>query len=257
MDPEGKNEDTDNKPGNSTPAPLPDKDKGKEVEKSKESPPAETTNCKEEKPGCSQISIVDKTPDKWHKANIISLVAAGINVVVVIAYAFLYSQGQRAAEETKREFETSNRPFIELSNIKIDSVKEGQKPIIFYSLTNKGRFPALVTRFKSYIGNATTKNTAEEIVKAADQSVLTGPDTTIGIIPFAPSTNQQSAQVADTFTLNQINDIASAQRFFTLTVEINYMNLVTKRHYFFIQVIKISPLPAFVPTSMKYNDDPQ
>ena len=254
--PENEKEKPDSNPDDPTPAPLPDNDKAKEIEKKEESPCAETTGSKEEKPCVCQISVVDKTPDKWNKANRISIIAAAINVVVVIAYGLLYAQGQRAAQETKREFETSNRPFVVLSAVRIDSVKVGERPIIWYNLTNNGRFPALVTSFKNYIGSATAENTANEIQTAAEKAVKAGPDTNIGIIPFAPTLTQQSVQCGDPFTKDQIDEIYSGQRFFTCTVEIKYMNMVTKVPYYYIQVIKIITVPTFVPTSMKYTDDP-
>jgi hypothetical protein len=115
INPEGKNENADRQPNNPASAALPDKDKAQKVEKKEESPADKAGKCKEEKPCCSPIPIVDKTPDEWNKAKVISIVAAATNVIIIFAYALLWTQGQNAAKETRREFKALNEPYLEIT----------------------------------------------------------------------------------------------------------------------------------------------
>jgi hypothetical protein len=115
----------------------------------------------------------------------------------------------------------------------------------------------LVTSFRSFIGSGIKTTTVDDIIKSAENSLANSQDTSIGIIPFSPSINEESVQASIPFTADQIIAVNNSRIFFTLTVEIKYVNLVTKKPYYYIQVSKIATIPAFSATSLKYNDDPQ
>lgn len=156
------------------------------------------------------------------------------------------------------QFEVSNRPFIELSEIRIDSVGAGKSPVFSFKLTNKGKFPAKVIYLKNYEGGAAPTATADEIIKAEQTSLqpLNPVDTTVGIIPFSPAFVQRIQPTSTALNVDQVNAMKSGQAAFTLHLEIEYQNLVTKTRYHYIQIVKIAIGPSLSFISAKYQDDP-
>lgn len=148
MNPDDNKDNIENKPDNSTPAALPDRDKTKKVENSEESPSSETENSKKEISYCPQVSVVDKTPDKWNKTNTTALVAAGINIVIVFAYALLYMQAQSASEETKREFKVINTPYLALGNVNVWNYGVGQQIKFEYQILSLTSHPIHIYKGK-------------------------------------------------------------------------------------------------------------
>ena len=194
---------------------------------------------------------------KWTRDDTFRVLTLIISTGGLMGTIWALTNTTKTLNANREQFEISNRPFIEMVNIKIDSTQQGEKPIISYDLTNKGRFPALVTNFKSFIGVATSKTTADDIVKAAESTIANLSDTNVGIIPFAPSLNHEVVQSQVPLTKDQTIAVSRGEFFYTLTVEIKYVNLVTKAPYFYIQIMKTPPKGGVAMTAMRYHDDPQ
>jgi hypothetical protein len=221
--------------------------------------------------GNASGGICERGVQQQQRANSIAIVAACLSglafvatvVVIVLNFAAISAANKSTAiadsalTDNQRQFELSNRPFVDLDNIRLDSLKEGQKPRIIFTLTNKGRFPASITTFNAFIGMTNEKASADEIIKVAESSSSNHNDSVEGIIPFSPSFVQPSVQSDSAMRKDQMIAINSLAAYISLTVEIKYINLVTKKPYYFIQVYKITTVPNFRTLAIKYHDDPQ
>src|SRR5579863_281413 len=103
-------------------------------------PPRENNNLTEpEGPGGNKKWTRDDKFKFW------TLVIGGLGLVGTI---WALTNTTNTLNANRKEFEISNRPFIELGDIKVDSTALGQCSILFFSLTNNGMFPALVLDYR-------------------------------------------------------------------------------------------------------------
>jgi hypothetical protein len=195
---------------------------------------------------------------KWTIDEKLKVCTIFISTLGLIGTIWALTNTTKTFNETRRQFEISNRPFIELAFEKIDSVQEGQKPVIYYTITNKGKFPAKITKIFSSIGIALANTKGDLIQKSAENSIKSIDTVTFaGIVPFSPTIVKQKVQANQPLTKGYADDLKSGQAVITLVVEIKYTNLVTKIPYFFIQVGKMPFPPATQMEAMKYDDNPE
>ena len=103
-----------------------------------------------------------------------------------LGIAFKAIQNTRETIQIQQDqFEYSTRPFIELTNIRVDSTAAGQRPITSYSITNKGKFPASIIEFKVFTGYAGRDANPDAIIQNAEASPPKENRFNVGIIPFA------------------------------------------------------------------------
>jgi hypothetical protein len=198
----------------------------------------------------------DGKKKKWPRDDRFKLWTLIIGGLGLVGTIWALTNTTNTLNANRNEFEISNRPFIELSDIKIDSFGAGKKPILYYNLTNKGRFPALITSVKAYFGFSAVNTSADTIIAFNKRVQPTNIDSTIGIIPFSPAVYQTRAESQVPLLQDVWSAINARQSAFNLVVEIKYSNLVTKSHYSYLQVLKIGVSPTLNSTSIKYHDDP-
>jgi hypothetical protein len=205
------------------------------------------------------------------RANNIALIAVGLSAVafvatlaiIVLNYKAINAADKSAAIadtaiiENRKQFQLSNRPFIELASIGLDSVGDGKRPFIKYDLTNTGHFPAEVTRFRSAMDLFIKNATDDTVIHMLQNSMTVKNESKIGIVPFYPIVNYQSTNSTTPFPKQTIDSIRKGLAFFGLIMEVKYRDLLTKDPYLTVRILKIEDVngkPTY--SSLLYTDGP-
>jgi hypothetical protein len=212
-------------------------------------PPTENNNLTEPEGS-------DSKKEEWRKDYRLKIITLVVSTLALAGTIWALYNTTKTLNANREQFEVSNRPFIDLS-VKMDSIKEGQRPIIYYNITNKGRFPALVTQFKSVMGIALPQMSVDTIIAKSGIALVNKNDTFAGIIPFSPTVSTDSIRADSPLTKGQFNAVMQAKYIYIIFVEIRYKNLVTGARYHYLQVIKLVNPPHLVQSSARYIDDPE
>lgn len=116
---------------------------------------AEKTPDTKEKPSCDKqyhkIVIENKEKLRGYKEPVVvaTLILSVVTFLLVLATAFLYYGADESLREYQKEFEEVNRPYITLTNFKIDTI--GMHPIMdcSFDAVNTGKFPATLKYFSA------------------------------------------------------------------------------------------------------------
>lgn len=198
----------------------------------------------------------DSKKEEWRKDYRLKIITLVVSTLALAGTIWALYNTTKTMNANREQFEVSNRPFIELANLRIDSTREGQKPITSYTLSNKGRFPALVTEFRIFTGLAGKDATPDTIIHSAERDNPNNRRTDIGLIPFSPSVIQQASTADTPLTKDMIDAVNRGDFSYYMLIEIKYENLITKVRYSYIQGERIKMSPSIFVTSFKYADEP-
>lgn len=215
-------------------------------------------------------TISERVINGQKKANTIAIVAAFVSgfglaatiVIILLNYKAINAANRSAnvadstLAESRKEFELSNRPFIEMAALMLDSINEGQRPSVTCNLTNTGRLPALVTRYRSTLGLFFKYASADSVIAMLENSLTEKDEMKVGIVPFSPITVNESRTSDIPFPKGRIDSIRAGLLYFALVIQIRYTNLITKSRYAMVQILKIEDKGHLNFSSLKYIDEP-
>jgi len=193
---------------------------------------------------------------KWGKDDTLKILPIIFSFLTVCGAYWAIQNTLTTMHESQVQFEKTNRPFLELSSLSIDSTATGQYVINRYTLTNKGKFPALTTSYREYWSLQKPNTIADSIIAYDKRNAEPASDTTIGIVPFSPTLYERRGKIKKPLTEEQARAIATKEVVFTLYIDVKYDNLVSGDHYNYIQVVKVETVPTINVTSLRYIDAP-
>ena len=179
-----------------------------------------------------------------------------IPIIISVGTAFLaflaFQNTQRTIQANLNQFEGSNRPFIEVTGVKVDSVAYDKKPVLTCQMSNRGRFPTQVFSSKSNMGFADWRIPNDAIINGFQEGLEKSGEY-LGIVPFAPGFQILHENVVVPCSNARIDSLRAGTLLLLYFIEIKYRNLQTQAPYYFNQILRINCGTGSVET-IKYVD---
>jgi hypothetical protein len=144
-------------------------------------------------------------------------------------------------KETQKEFNAQNRPFVDITDVKIDMIDEGQKPRIRFRFSNTGKFPAQIFKYAGLV-----KIGPESVEGIIVKNKHRGTKIVNQIISTYPMYLEMTSTREEEMTYIESNNFKNGAYFFYWLVDITYMDYISKIKYKRSIIYKISNPP---PTS--------
>lgn len=128
--------------------------------------------------------------------------------------------------QKRKEFEIENRPFIQIVDIKIDSIGTDKITTVSFNVVNMGKFPGTVTNMKTNLSfganNIIVPNLEKKLLSAKDES-----------LNLSVSTGYQINRIIKGRTLTEVefSDFEKRESYIYLIVEIQYSNVGNGKKY--------------------------
>ena len=144
--------------------------------------------------------------------------------------------------EAQKQFSLSNRPFIQITGMKVDSVEIGQLPQISYFIMNSGKFPATILSISTDIRIAMREKNLEELISDSknwrtDQiyNITLGPSTAFN----------QTAKLNEINTDQVSTNIKKGTYYFVFKIIIKFKDFIQGNIYDRSELFKIRTSPIF------------
>jgi hypothetical protein len=148
------------------------------------------------------------------------------------------SKQQNSINESEREFELENRPYLQIDSMKLSTFKVGKNVAVSFSIINVGKFPAKLLDAKYYIDYG-AKKTENEIDTAIYQSDLSTNDLVSNQTPL-PLTFILYKKVLTQEEYDKILDVERLyynEKYVYLAGKIKYCNFLNSKEVYYYNFI--------------------
>lgn len=186
------------------------------------------------------------------RSNKIAVTAMWVNAILMLITAAVFGLSWIALRYTRddvkdasKQFEISNRPFIAIGDMIVDSIGEGQKPTIRFNFYNSGKFPAKIICF-SYVKGGGPGSSTDEVVKALLSSVTPTQGKFTNII-LSSYPIRLPTWITDFYPISKLesDSLKNGTKIFFLSIEVKYRNFLTDTPYLKKETYKIAAGPTF------------
>jgi hypothetical protein len=168
--------------------------------------------------------------------SVLTLITAGVFACTAISLWFT----RRDVKDAQKQFEISNRPFIAIGTVVVDSIEEGQKPNIRFYFYNSGKFPAKIVSF-TYVKGSGSSNTTDDDIRAVLKTG-TPKDGKLSNMILSSFPIVLPGNITDVFPITKprSDSLKQATRIFFLYIEVKYKNFLTDSSYVKKETYKIA-----------------
>jgi hypothetical protein len=170
---------------------------------------------------------------------VLTLITAGVFACTVISLWYT----RKDVDAAQAQFEISNRPFIGLSDFKVDSINIGQHLNIICGVYNSGKFPARIDSFMYIKGTAGATNTKEAIVSFIKNASVKNGSLSNFILPSLPITAPFLCTDGSPLSKTQFDSLKNGSELLLLRIEIKYTNFLTGARYYKKEIYEIQANP--------------
>lgn len=213
--------------------------------------------------GKSQSPLIVKIYEEkgWKRTEIFEIIGIIIGLIVlwitfdtfkqtkrsvdISAHAMTESGKKDSIAEIRSEIE--NRPIIQIADLKIESLGNGNNTVVVFNIINMGKFPAIVLSGRYHLLSGGLMNVKEiENKELGKEELMNNAVSNTTIIPYAITNDPVPDSIYDRFKEGNI--------FLYLSGELKYVSLVPNRQYHYRFIYKLGNKPRFNVVGLK-NDN--
>lgn len=192
--------------------------------------------------------IVRYVKKRYNEKNIAfaGVVVNGLLVLITFIYMLITQKSVSIAEHSLKDvdsqFVVSHRPFLQISNIEVDSLEENQRSNVTFYINNGGSFPAKIIHISSVFAFGPVNADKKKVYEQMDTTRFKVEDSTQEIV-ISNLTARRVITLDSPISIEVSRNIKNGAFKFFLRTNIKYIDFINKQHYSLFEMIYIRPFP--------------